>query len=70
MNNNEKKLNIKIMIIKITILIDKLIVKETKLKSNTPENGPEKLSEKTVQKDRKMENGKMKLKVREHLQKL
>lgn len=58
------------MIIKITILIDKLIVKETKLKSNTPENGPEKLSEKTVQKDRKMENGKMKLKVREHLQKL
>lgn len=70
MNNNEKKLNIKIMIIKITILIDKLIVKETKLKSNTSENGPEKLSEKTVQKDRKMENGKMKLKVREHLQKL
>lgn len=58
------------MIIKITILIDKLIVKETKLKSNTLENGPEKLSEKTVQKDRKMENGKMKLKVREHLQKL
>lgn len=66
----KKKLNIKIMIIKITILVDKLIVKETKLKSNTPENGPEKLSEKTVQKDRKMENGKMKLKVREHLQKL
>lgn len=58
------------MIIKITILIDKLTVKETKLKGNTPENGPEKLSEKTVQKDRKMENGKMKLKVREHLQKL
>lgn len=48
------------MIIEITIATEVLIVKDTKLKSSALENRAKELSEKTVQKDKERENGKMK----------
>lgn len=55
--------------IEITILIDGLIVKGTKLKRDTLESGPKKLSDKTVQKDENMQQGKIKLKVSDKISK-
>lgn len=58
-------MKVKILIIEITVSTDGLIVKETKLKSNTLENRPKKLSKKTVERDQKMAYGKMELKILE-----